>query len=89
MSKLINPFSYSFKDLIKASKYPIEPKTLYSMSQPNRNIEVKKMYKLAGWFWEDIIGNDGISYTAFSPQTTSSNCSSSCSAKQYREMAKT
>jgi len=68
MSKLINPCSYSFNDLIKASQSQINAQTLYAMSQPGRNIEVKNMCKIAGWFWEDVVGSDGILYTAFSPK---------------------
>ena len=68
MSKqLLNPCSYSFNDLIKASGQTIDLKTLYKISQKERNIMVKYMCNVAGWHYYDVKGTDGVIYTAFSP----------------------
>ena len=65
-----NYCQYSFKDLMKAANKSITQKdmqNLYSMSQKKRNQEVKEMCKIAKWFCKDVIGDDGIYYTAFAP----------------------
>lgn len=68
MSKqLLNPCSYSFKDLIKASGQPISLEKLYKISQKERNIIVKYMCNVANWHYLDIKGTDLVIYTAFSP----------------------
>jgi hypothetical protein len=41
---------------------------LYNLTQEQRNIQVKKMCKDAGWYWEDVESSDGVVYTAFSPE---------------------
>ncbi len=67
---LLNSCKYSFNDLLCAvpkEHHIIDIKTLYSLPQKDRNIEVKKLCKLAGWYYKDIIGTDKIVYTAFSP----------------------
>ena len=65
--QLLNPCSYSFDDLIKASEYPISLSKLYNISQKERNNIVKNMCDIAGRYYNDIKGTDGIVYTAFSP----------------------
>jgi len=67
MSNLLNPCKYSFNDLIKASNFQISTEDLYNMSQKERNKYVKNMCNKAKWFFEDVIGNDNITYTSFSP----------------------
>ena len=71
---LVNSCKYSFKDLLYAAKLlegseEIDKylKNLYSMSQKDRNIEVKKLCKKSMWYFNDVIGKDGIVYTSFSP----------------------
>lgn len=67
---LLNPCKYSFKDLLYAVSKEYDPNTikiLYSLSQKERNIEVKRLCKLAGWYYQDVVGTDKIVYTAFSP----------------------
>lgn len=64
---LLNPCKYSFTDLmIAASKVPCTT-DLYILSQFDRNKIVKKLCYTAGWYYEDVIGDDGILYTSFSP----------------------
>jgi hypothetical protein len=64
---LKNPCNYSFKDLIEACGVEVDLNDLYGMLQEDRNTVVKEMCTLAHWHWEDIKGDDGIVYTAFSP----------------------
>ena len=69
---LLTPCKYSFQDLINAAGPDANMSThnLYSMTQYNRNNEVKKLCKLSGWFYQDVEkkeGKNNIIYTAFSP----------------------
>ena len=79
---LLNPCKYSFKDLVFATnlsytEYESEAesmksidkylKILYSLSQVEKNNEIKKLCKESGWYFKDVIGDDGIIYTSFSP----------------------
>lgn len=68
--KLLNSCKYSFHDLLYAVYKDYDPnhiKILYSLSQNERNLEVKRLCKIAGWYYQDVIGSDKIIYTAFSP----------------------
>ena len=75
MSTLLNACEYSFRDLVICAKNISNNdsfldeylKVLYSLKQPVRNIEVKKLCKEANWYFKDIVGTDGIVYTSFSP----------------------
>lgn len=61
---------YSFHDLLYAVYKEYDPKrieVLYSLTQQERNLEVKRLCKIAGWYFQDVIGSDKIVYTAFSP----------------------
>lgn len=64
---LLNPCKYSFDDLLIAAGHPPDTTELYTLSQFDRNKTVKKLCDIAGWYYEDMPGNDGIIYTAFSP----------------------
>jgi len=66
--KLKNPCSYSFEALYKAARENIDSTRLNKMSQVQRNEEVKRLCEIADWYYEDVVGNDGITYTAFSPE---------------------
>ena len=67
------PCKYSFKDLISAANgKPVDNlfiDSLYKLPQTDRNKMVKELCHLAGWYFEDVKGSDGIIYTAFSPIT--------------------
>lgn len=68
--KLLNPCKYSFHDLLYAvyKDYNTQHiKILYSLSQEERNLEVKRLCNMAGWYYQDVTGSDKIIYTAFSP----------------------
>jgi|LakMenEpi03Aug12_release.lakeMendotaPanAssembly.Ray.scaffolds.fasta_scaffold1892571_1 hypothetical protein len=41
-------------------------KVFRTLKQEVKNIEIKKLCKEAKWYFKDIIGNDGITYTTFS-----------------------
>ena len=64
---LLNPCKYSFKDLLQHTNDSITIPELYSLPQSQRNQKVKELCLKAGWYWEDQIGDNGITYTAFSP----------------------
>ena len=74
MSNLSNPCKYSFKNLVDAAKsnsnfaHEYNLQLLYTLTQSERNKAVKILCNQAGWFYQDIIGKDGILYTAFSPK---------------------
>lgn len=70
---LKNPCQYSFNDLLIVSKTNITLQQLYSLSQYDRNTQVKKMCKIAGWYYNDVIGTNNITYTAFSPELSESS----------------
>jgi hypothetical protein len=56
---------------MKAARIPSNKEAiqkLYSITQKERNMEVKNMCKMAGWFWKDVKGIDGQIYTSFSPE---------------------
>lgn len=65
MQRLLNPCNYSFNDLLKAANSSVK---LKGLSQANLNREIKKLCDTAGWYYQDIVGSDGITYTSFSPQ---------------------
>ena len=74
---LKNACKYSFGDLFRAShksasreEEALELKNLYAKSQKERNETVKEWAKecIPSWYVEDQIGDDGILYTAFSPE---------------------
>lgn len=72
MSLLLNPCKYSFQDLLSASapqsgNKPLTLPKLYALSQEERNKTVKALCEKAGWFYQDVVGSDGVVYTAFSP----------------------
>lgn len=69
---LDNPCKYSFKDLLIAVKKSTDTTELHSYTQINRNKAVKEFCRIAGWYWEDVTGKDGIIYTAFSPKILTS-----------------
>lgn len=75
--KLYYPCDYSFADLRTEARdegySPQSLKTLYSMSQHDKNVEVKRMCNYAGWYWQDIIGFGNVTYTAFSPDIVLKN----------------
>lgn len=66
-SNLLNPCKYSFNDLLLAAKKDGNTDELYSMTQQQRNNEVKELCIKSGWYWHDIVGKDGVVYTSFSP----------------------
>jgi len=69
--QLITPCKYSFEDLLNAfsrkTGFKIDKNELYKLNQQDRNDIVKELCKYSQWYWSDIIGSDGIIYTAFSP----------------------
>jgi len=65
--QLSHPCKYSFKDLIMASKSSQSLSELYHLPQEERNQRVKILCKEANWYYKDIVGVDGITYTSFSP----------------------
>lgn len=69
---LKNPCSYSFKDLLIAANHPPDTTELNTMSQDDKNLMVKALCLIAGWYYQDINGRDGIIYTAFSPELNNS-----------------
>lgn len=69
--ELVDVCKYSFNDLILESKFPISTKDLYSMSNEEKNMCVKRMCIMASWYWKDVVGktndNKPVIYTSFSP----------------------
>ena len=65
---LKNSCKYSFQDLMNVCRVHIDLKDLYALSQEHRNNIVKRMCTMARWHWRDIIGDNGVLYTAFSPE---------------------
>lgn len=66
-SDLVNPCKYSFRDLIDAAGMEVNIEKLYKISQKDRNNEVKKLCRKAGWYFCDTIYSGEI-YTSFSPE---------------------
>ena len=64
---LLNACKYSFNDLIIASKCTdISTQSLISLSQTELNTIVKRLCIYSNWYYDDIIGTDGVVYTSFS-----------------------
>jgi len=68
MTSLKDPCKYSFEDLVKAANQKVNLKLLYAMEQSEINATVKWLCNKAGWYYEDVEGKDGETYTAFSPE---------------------
>lgn len=67
MKSFTSPCNYSFKDLTTAAK---EPDSIFNFKEQSReqiNGIVKRLCEKAGWNYKDIIGNNGVVFTAFSP----------------------
>ena len=81
--RLKDQCSYSFADLYRAAhpnatQVDDALKSLYALSQDERNGVVRAWCEQAGWFWEDQAGADGAVYAAFSPVQNYSTVSSEC-----------
>lgn len=70
---LKNVCKYSFRDLVCASKSADKTdidkylSRLYALKQEDKNTEIKKLCEKAGWYFEDVVGDGDVVYTAFSP----------------------
>jgi hypothetical protein len=65
---LYQPCKYSFQELLETAGESNIKERIYSISQEERNKEVKRICKKIGWFYKDTLGSDGVTYTAFSPK---------------------
>lgn len=74
--RLKNPCSYSFDDLIEASKENNRGRVVFrssdisKLTQSEINLLVKELCDISGWFWRDVKVGD-IIYTSFSPEIES------------------
>jgi len=69
--ELLNPCKYSFKDLLISAGKPHDEHALielYDLPQEERNRKVMELCKIADWYYTNIISDDGVTYTAFSPE---------------------
>ena len=67
---LYQPCKWSFSDLIHWSGKNIDLSWLYSISQDERNLKVKELCIHCNWYFCDIYKENGVIYTAFSPNIT-------------------
>ena len=63
---------YSFKELFVVAFgrewTEQENQELSAMTQETRNIRVRELAEKANWRVQDVVGRDGITYTAFWPK---------------------
>jgi hypothetical protein len=57
---LVDECSYAISDILP-------PETTKNISQDQINELIKQKCAVIGWHYEDRIGTDGITYTAFAP----------------------
>lgn len=65
---LRNPCKYSFSDLLKAANADSKDIVLfYNMTIEERNNEIKRLCRIAKWYYKDVRYGDKI-FTSFSPE---------------------
>jgi len=57
---LVDECNYAISDILR-------PEIIRNLSQDQLNDLIKKKCATLGWHWEDRVGTDGVTYTAFAP----------------------